>query len=1227
MFKSIQESDEDEVEITQKATNSDRISTASAMAGAVILPYTQTNTSQDLDILSIQNRDKPYRCPRCSFGLNSKGGLTTHLKTCYGLGSKASQKELRLIKAKVGATGGQHLYPEKGFLTQSQSLPNEQRPSQNQINLSAGTGSSVEIRADGTGETSNSTTKSVSEIFKEPDDNFNLDSILTETDGDIHSWPATLRANLNSHGISKLPNGSWPMIKNFFENKFDTKISLKELQRLASHKNSTKPSDNIYKKSRTKTVDLANSRIDNETKAMFKTIRAQVAEETLPRTRKFDNSKVPRQVWDTINRCILEEIPNYQIITLKNIIDLLKTSQGTIQAFLENQRAKRKISNSPNKEGLASEIERLESILIDIECVPISEISKEYIQNNIKYPNSPDAINRTARNLEQIVALKKKKLSDSNRRKQFARENFLFTTSRKRFYRNLKQPTRNELPESLVDNAKSMWEKMWCDERQLSNESFDMSGSLFDSDIEGSTTNDTIEFPTIENMVEIIKNLDNWKACGPDNIYNITIKQTTAVHKLLHQYFTEISKNPTSVDDSFFKGITYLLPKIESPKSGKDFRPITCLSNVYKLYTKILTNVLVAEVESNNLLESNQMGTVRNTQGAKELAMFNKAINTISKTKMKVAWLDCQKAFDSILHTAIIETIEKLKISTYIKNFIKKALDTWQIDIRLNSKTIINQHKIQRGIIQGDSLSPMLFCLVMNNVSKDLNQNCPKLTVRIDEPKEIEINHLLYMDDIKLFAKDQTSLKKLTQRCKQQLEKIGLSLNREKSKANTKIDIIEQIEKPLSYKYLGMDESPDQTYTKETMVRIEAEMSTRLNLLLKSELNSANLITAINEWVISLTDYPTGIINTDKSWAPMVDKTIRKMLSTKNIFIEGACIERLYMKRKQLCRGLSNVEFREERLLLKLNSYLQKAGNDEMHTMRKKAILKAESMQGSKVAAIENKIQKRYGTTEISELFEAQRKSLIESIKSKTQHSKLFSDLETFSICSKTSALSLTHSNISPRSEASITCLQDQNTFWITGKPCPHCHKSNTDLEHIATLCPSLVPTSYRRRHDEIVKGIALRLTVNMGAQKDKRISKFKCGDSVKRNGKILLFDQTIKTTRSIKFNKPDLVMIDTVEGTINIYEIGVTTAKSASRVFAEKLDKYQILLNELLSIYKLNKGSVNPLIFTWNGLCTRNTAKTLTDLNLTKKETAYLLNVSPRRTSEMLFNTDKRQE
>ena len=120
------------------------------------------------------------------------------------------------------------------------------------------------------------------------------------------------------------------------KNKFDTKISLKELQRLASHKSSTKLSENIYKKSRTKEIDLTNSRIDNETKATLKTIRTQVAGETLPRTRKFDNSKAPRQVWDTINNCISEEISNYQIITLKNIIDLLKTSQGTIQVLLEN---------------------------------------------------------------------------------------------------------------------------------------------------------------------------------------------------------------------------------------------------------------------------------------------------------------------------------------------------------------------------------------------------------------------------------------------------------------------------------------------------------------------------------------------------------------------------------------------------------------------------------------------------------------------------------------------------------------------------------------------------------------------------------------------------------------------------------------------------------------------------------------------------------------------------
>ena len=156
---------------------------------------------------------------------------------------------------------------------------------------------------------------------------------------------------------------------------------------------------------------------------------------------------------------------------------------------------------------------------------------------------------------------------------------------------------------------------------------------------------------------------------------------------------------------------------------------------------------------------------------------------------------------------------------------------------------------------------------------------------------------------------------------------------------------------------------------------------------------------------------------------------------------------------------------------------------------------------------------------------------------------------------------------------------------------------------------------------------MALRLAINIGANKDKRVSKFKCGDVIQNDGRTILFDQTIKTTRLIKHNKPDLVVIDRIEKTINIYEIGITTANTAARVQAEKTDKYKPLLNELFGMHKINNGCVNAIILTWNGMCTKTTAKIFKDLNFTKKETAYVLQIPTRRFMEMIGETDRRQE
>ncbi|KAL6120347.1 hypothetical protein NUSPORA_02936 [Nucleospora cyclopteri] len=83
--------------------------------------------------------------------------------------------------------------------------------------------------------------------------------------------------------------------------------------------------------------------------------------------------------------------------------------------------------------------------------------------------------------------------------------------------------------------------------------------------------------------------------------------------KLLHQPLYEISKEIIVANEQpswFYQDLTYLIPKGMLSK-GLDFRSITCMSNLYKLTTKCVTQVMQLEVEKRGLLAENQLGTVR----------------------------------------------------------------------------------------------------------------------------------------------------------------------------------------------------------------------------------------------------------------------------------------------------------------------------------------------------------------------------------------------------------------------------------------------------------------------------------------------------------------------------------------------------------------------------------------------------------------------------------------
>src|SRR5699024_4644013 len=128
------------------------------------------------------------------------------------------------------------------------------------------------------------------------------------------------------------------------------------------------------------------------------------------------------------------------------------------------------------------------------------------------------------------------------------------------------------------------------------------------------------------------------------------IKKMHALHGKVAQLVSEAIEDPEVIDESMYVGNTYLVPKVKRAKRGNELRPITCLPNLYKLTSKVVTDLLSDLCTVNEIISPNQMGTRRGCQGAKEQALLNTALNHHYDNQLCTSWIDVKKAYDSVQH-------------------------------------------------------------------------------------------------------------------------------------------------------------------------------------------------------------------------------------------------------------------------------------------------------------------------------------------------------------------------------------------------------------------------------------------------------------------------------------------------------------------------------------------------------------------------------------------------
>ena len=105
----------------------------------------------------------------------------------------------------------------------------------------------------------------------------------------------------------------------------------------------------------------------------------------------------------------------------------------------------------------------------------------------------------------------------------------------------------------------------------------------------------------------------------------------------------------------------------------------------------------------------------------------------------------------------IVKPTIRHHIVGYRRPFVNASMKQWNTELTASNQRVGNV-KIRCGIFQGDSLSPLLIALVMIPLTLMLRQT--KASYELEKGGK-KINHLLFVDDLKLFAKNEDQIDSL----------------------------------------------------------------------------------------------------------------------------------------------------------------------------------------------------------------------------------------------------------------------------------------------------------------------------------------------------------------------------------------------------------------------------------------------------------------------------------
>lgn len=227
-----------------------------------------------------------------------------------------------------------------------------------------------------------------------------------------------------------------------------------------------------------------------------------------------------------------------------------------------------------------------------------------------------------------------------------------------------------------------------------------------------------------EEVENVIRRLKNRKSVGIDEIPVSLLKHVAHIisEPLAHiiNLSFETGKFPSALKFSIVKP----LYKNKGAKNDiKNYRPISLLNNISKIFEKIMHHQITEFLENQRILSDQQNGFRKGKSTTRAIYQtINKIINTLNRRRTAAALcLDLTKAFDSVNHGTMLKKLDACGIRGAELQLIASFLENrWQCteEVGKDGEKIRSEFGlVTRGVPQGAVLSPLLYILYTNDIT------------------------------------------------------------------------------------------------------------------------------------------------------------------------------------------------------------------------------------------------------------------------------------------------------------------------------------------------------------------------------------------------------------------------------------------------------------------------------------------------------------------------------